>query len=73
MAYVGHFEPRVDPRPGYYGLKIKDGAYKAGALWNKRARAGFPATVECLLMLEDFSSADPYAQQPYRRIHARNR
>ena len=68
IEYVGQFEPPVDPRTGYYQLKIDDGAYRVSARFNKRARNGFPPTVECLLMLEDIVSADgtPHAQQPYR-------
>jgi hypothetical protein len=67
IEFVERYEPRVDPRTGYYEIRIKDGAYKVSARWNKRARDSFPATIECLLMLEDFHSTDgiPYAQQDY--------
>jgi hypothetical protein len=68
IEYVEQFEPRVDPRSGYYEIRIEDGAYRISARWNKRARDSFPATVECLLMVEQgFVSADgiSYAQQSY--------
>jgi hypothetical protein len=66
LEWYGNFEPAIDPQPGYYEIPIEDGAYRVSARFNKAWRDYMP-TPECLLVLEDFFTADGkrYNEQLY--------
>ena len=67
LEWYSDFEPTIDPATGYYEIKVEDGAYRVYVRFTKAFRDYLPATVECLLMAEDFFTPDGkrFNQQPY--------
>jgi hypothetical protein len=54
FEWAGDFTPDIDPRTGYYEIRVEDGEWRVNAKASPELLAMFPATHECLIMWEDF-------------------
>jgi hypothetical protein len=67
LELAENFSPPIDPRTGYFEIRIEDGAYRVTARFNKRVRDS-TLVIDCLHILDGpFVMADgtPYNRQPF--------
>ena len=61
--------PRIDPRSGYYEIRVPDGIYSVKARFDQATTAQLGSRIDCLL-LDYFKSAD--GEIPNALYHSRN-
>jgi hypothetical protein len=65
---VADFIPNIDPRTGYFEIPVEEGQWRVSAKASPELQAMFPATTECLVMMEDFlpPNVDRYLDIPFQ-------
>ena len=67
--FGGRIAPNVDPRTGYYQLKVPDGIYRVSAGFDKETTAQMGSRIDCLL-LDYFKSTD--GESPNALYHSKS-
>jgi hypothetical protein len=65
----GLVAPNIDPRTGYFELKVPDGIYRVSARFDERTTAQLGSRIDCLL-LDHFKSID--GESPNALYHSKN-
>jgi hypothetical protein len=68
LQWAANFTPNINPHTGYFEIPVENGKWRVSGKASPELQAMFPATTECLTMLEDFlpPNVDRYLDIPFQ-------